>query len=83
MALLTSPLQAACTPKELRELLTLPGLQVHAAPEQLAVSDADVAEMKAVRLRRRVHEIMSKVGGWTSQHAQQLHRHYCVHPSSR
>jgi hypothetical protein len=54
-------LQAACTPKELKELVTMPTIAVNAQPEQLAVSDSDKAEMKAVRLKRRVYELISSV----------------------
>lgn len=56
-----SMLQAACTAKELKELVTMPSVAVHAQPEQLAVSDADKAEMKAVRLKRRIFELISNV----------------------
>ncbi|KAG2482330.1 hypothetical protein HYH03_018739 [Edaphochlamys debaryana] len=55
------PVQAACTPKELKELLTECGVAARvAAPEQLSVSAADAAEMKATRIKRRVHELVSK-----------------------
>jgi hypothetical protein len=55
------PVQAACTPKELRELLSMPDVRVCTAPEQLAVSVQDEAEMKSTRIKRRVYEIMVKV----------------------
>lgn len=54
-------LQAACTPKELKEIVTMPTIAVSARPEQMAVSDADKAEMKAVRLKRRIFELISNV----------------------
>ncbi|KAG2439802.1 hypothetical protein HYH02_010437 [Chlamydomonas schloesseri] len=55
------PVQAACTPKELKELLTECGVAARtSAPDQLEVSAADAAEMKATRLKRRVHELVSK-----------------------
>ncbi|KAG2424026.1 hypothetical protein HXX76_014850 [Chlamydomonas incerta] len=55
------PVQAACTPKELKELLTECGVSARtSAPDQLDVSAADAAEMKATRLKRRVHELVSK-----------------------
>ncbi|GIL84169.1 hypothetical protein Vretimale_15819 [Volvox reticuliferus] len=55
------PVQAACTPKELKELLTDCGVSARtAAPDQLTVSEADSAEMKATRLKRRVFELVSK-----------------------
>lgn len=50
--------QAACTPKELRELVTLEDVAVHAPPDQMAVSPADEAEMKAVRMRRRMYDLI-------------------------
>jgi hypothetical protein len=53
--------QAACTPKELKELVTMPSIAISARPEQMAVSEADMAEMKAVRLKRRIVELISKV----------------------
>ncbi len=53
--------QAACTPKELKELATLDAsIAVHAAAEQMAVSDDDRREMASVRLKRRIHEIITK-----------------------
>lgn len=53
--------QAACTAKELKELVSMPSIAISANPDQLAVSDADKAEMKAVRLKRRIFELISKV----------------------
>jgi adrenodoxin-NADP+ reductase len=54
-------LQAACTAKELKELVTMPNIAINASPEQLAVSEADQAAMKAVRLKRRIFELISNV----------------------
>lgn len=51
--------QAACTPKELKELLTLPGISASAAPDQLALSTEDQAEVKATRIKRRVVDIIT------------------------
>jgi hypothetical protein len=34
---------------------------VHAQPSQLAVSEADQAQMKAIRLKRRIFELISNV----------------------
>jgi hypothetical protein len=39
----------------------MPTITISANPDQLAVSDADKAEMKAVRLKRRIFELISKV----------------------
>jgi adrenodoxin-NADP+ reductase len=52
--------QAAFTPKELRELLGLPGLRVNVLPEQLALPAEDVAELDASRVRRRAVEELGK-----------------------
>jgi adrenodoxin-NADP+ reductase len=52
--------QAAFTPKELRELLGLPGLRVTVLPEQLALPAEDVAELDASRVRRRAVEQLGK-----------------------
>ncbi len=54
-------MQAACTPKELKEVTGLSDVACLAAPKQLAVSAEDQAQMKAVRLKRRVHEIIKNV----------------------
>jgi hypothetical protein len=56
--------QAACTPKELRELVGLSNVAVHAPEEQMRVSPADVAEMKAVRMRRRMYDLITQVWPW-------------------
>lgn len=54
--------QAACTPKELKELSNLDAsIAIHAAPEQMVVSDEDQAAMKAVRMKRRIYDIISQV----------------------
>jgi hypothetical protein len=39
----------------------MPSIAVHAQPSQLAVSEADQAQMKAVRLKRRIFELISNV----------------------
>jgi len=55
------PVQAACTPRELKELVgEMPGLAVHAPDEQMVVSEADAAEMAASRTKRRVHDIIKQ-----------------------
>ena len=53
-------LQMACTTKELREILQIAGPNLHVAPEVLQPSAADQAEMAAVRMKRRLHETLSK-----------------------
>ena len=50
----------ACTTKELREILQIAGPNLHVASEVLQPSAADKAEMAAVRMKRRLHETLSK-----------------------
>jgi len=54
------PVQAAYTPKELRELLTSPEVALEVDPASLEVTGADREEMKTHRIRRRNHEVLSK-----------------------
>eukprot|EP00850_Spirogloea_muscicola_P003743 SM000015S01243 [mRNA] locus=s15:717692:722281:- [translate_table: standard] len=55
------PAQAACTARELRELLDLKSIHVHVSPEDLDISEADKAELKVNRSHRRVFELFQKV----------------------
>lgn len=43
--------------------MSLPGVAVHAPAQQMQVSPADQAVMKAQRLKRRLYEIVSQVSG--------------------
>ena len=52
--------QAAFTPKELRELLNMEGVDVHIPQDTLVVTPVDEAEMKATRMKRRVYDILQK-----------------------
>ncbi|XP_058114284.1 NADPH:adrenodoxin oxidoreductase, mitochondrial isoform X2 [Magnolia sinica] len=61
------PVQAACTAKELREILGIKDLYVHIQEADLLKSSADEKEMKNSRIQRRVYELLSKAA--TSQHA--------------
>ncbi|XP_047960003.1 NADPH:adrenodoxin oxidoreductase, mitochondrial isoform X1 [Salvia hispanica] len=54
------PVQAACTAKELREILGIKDLGVYIKPADLVTTPADEIEMKNSRIRRRVHELLSK-----------------------
>ncbi|KAL6753641.1 hypothetical protein V8C86DRAFT_2723128 [Haematococcus lacustris] len=54
------PVQAACTPKELKELVAELGFIVHASAQQLTVSEADCAVLKASRSKRRVVDIIKQ-----------------------
>lgn len=59
-------LQAACTPKELKELLNFPNVATHAPADQMVVSSADEALMKTSRIKRRVHEVVTKAAAATA-----------------
>lgn len=54
----------------------MPSIAVHAQPSQLAVSEADQAQMKATRLKRRIYELISNVSRSQLHPAAQL-----CHPS--
>ncbi|PNT71618.1 NADPH:adrenodoxin oxidoreductase, mitochondrial isoform X2 [Brachypodium distachyon] len=54
------PVQAACTAKELREILGLQNVHVCIKEGDLATSPADKEEMRNSRIKRRVHELLSK-----------------------
>ena len=51
-------MQAAFTAKELREITKLPGVQVHIPQDALQLTDADRAELKASRIKKRVYDIL-------------------------
>ena len=52
--------QAAFTPKELREVLNMEGINLHVDPQQLQLTEADQAELKAQRMKKRMFEILQK-----------------------
>ncbi|KAI4962888.1 hypothetical protein ZWY2020_024666 [Hordeum vulgare] len=52
--------QAACTAKELREILGLKNVNVCIKEADLVTSPADKEEMKNSRIKRRVYELLSK-----------------------
>ncbi|KAM1812734.1 hypothetical protein ACFX11_026644 [Malus domestica] len=54
------PVQAACTAKELREILGIKDLRVHIKETDLLTTPADEEEMKNNRIRKRVYELLSK-----------------------
>ncbi|CAL9119354.1 unnamed protein product, partial [Musa textilis] len=54
------PAQAACTAKELREILGMKNLQVHIQAADLVISPADEEELKASRIQRRVYDLLCK-----------------------
>lgn len=54
------PVQAACTAKELREILGIKDLYIHIREVDLLKSSSDEEEMKSNRIQRRVYELLSK-----------------------
>ncbi|KAK1693720.1 hypothetical protein QYE76_010417 [Lolium multiflorum] len=54
------PAQAACTAKELREILGLKNVHVCIKEADLVTSPADKEEMRNSRIKRRVYELLSK-----------------------
>ncbi|KAJ0986060.1 hypothetical protein J5N97_004416 [Dioscorea zingiberensis] len=59
------PVQAACTAKELREILGIKGLHVHIQESDLVKSPTDEVELENSRIRKRVYELFNKAA--TSQ----------------
>lgn len=54
------PVQAACTAKELREILGIKDLKIHIKEADLQTTPADEEEMKSSRIRKRVYELIFK-----------------------
>ncbi|GLT51717.1 hypothetical protein SLA2020_251090 [Shorea laevis] len=54
------PVQAACTAKELREVLGIKNLSIHIKEADLKTTPADEEEMKSNRIHRRIYELLSK-----------------------
>ncbi|CAI7872372.1 unnamed protein product, partial [Closterium sp. NIES-53] len=54
------PVQAACTAKEVREVLKLDGIQVMLRQEDFALTPMDESELKASRSHRRVFDLLCK-----------------------
>ncbi|KAG8058710.1 hypothetical protein GUJ93_ZPchr0002g25058 [Zizania palustris] len=54
------PVQAACTAKELREILGLKNVRVCIKEADLVTSTADEEEIRNSRIQRRVYELLSK-----------------------
>ncbi|XVE98137.1 hypothetical protein REPUB_Repub03eG0079400 [Reevesia pubescens] len=54
------PVQAACTAKELREVLGIKDLYIHIKEADLKITPADEEEMKNSRIHRRIYELLSK-----------------------
>lgn len=64
------PVQAACTAKELREILGIKDLCIDIQEADLLTSPADEEELRNSRIQRRVYDLLSKAA--TSQHLQPL-----------
>ncbi|GAX76390.1 hypothetical protein CEUSTIGMA_g3835.t1 [Chlamydomonas eustigma] len=60
------PVQAACAPKELKELVSDPLLTVHAPHPQMAISPSDEVVLKTTRTKKRIFEIISKAAAITA-----------------
>ncbi|KAI7981480.1 hypothetical protein LOK49_Contig36G00005 [Camellia lanceoleosa] len=54
------PMQAACTTKELREVLGIKDLHINIKEADLAKTPADEEELKNSRIQKRVYELLSK-----------------------
>ncbi|RYR67941.1 hypothetical protein Ahy_A03g014414 isoform B [Arachis hypogaea] len=54
------PAQAACTAKELREILGIRNVDISIQEVDLRLTPADEEELKSNRIKRRVHELLSK-----------------------
>ncbi|KAJ0495770.1 putative adrenodoxin-NADP(+) reductase, Biotin synthase [Helianthus annuus] len=62
------PVQAACTAKELREILAIKDLYVNIKQDDLQITSADEEEMKNSRIRRRVYDLLSKASSSSQTH---------------
>ncbi|XP_006647158.1 NADPH:adrenodoxin oxidoreductase, mitochondrial [Oryza brachyantha] len=71
------PVQAACTAKELREILGLKNVCVFIKESDLITSPADEEEIRNNRIQRRVYELLSKAAtthkGINSNNQKELH----------
>ncbi|KAK9268812.1 hypothetical protein L1049_000576 [Liquidambar formosana] len=62
------PVQAACTAKELREVLGIKDLYIHIQEADLLKTPADEEELKNSRIQRRVYELLSKAANSGCSH---------------
>lgn len=74
------PVQAAFTPKELREMLSLNGVQVKMDPEAFKLNPACEAEMKGTRMKKRVYDILSKALAEPREGDKSLYIHFLRSP---
>ncbi|KAL3138008.1 hypothetical protein ABBQ38_005244 [Trebouxia sp. C0009 RCD-2024] len=76
------PVQAAFTPKELREVLSMEGVSVQVPAAAMKLTPFDQAEMDATRMKRRVSDILRKAADKPADGNQkrQLHLHFLRSP---
>ncbi|XP_047307546.1 NADPH:adrenodoxin oxidoreductase, mitochondrial isoform X2 [Impatiens glandulifera] len=70
------PVQAACTAKELREILGIKDLHVHIQEADLVKTPIDEEELKNNRIKRRIYDLLSKAATESSKQTtgqQELH----------
>ncbi|GAU23850.1 hypothetical protein TSUD_380120 [Trifolium subterraneum] len=63
------PAQAACTAKELREVLGIQNLDISIQESDLLLTPADEEELKSNRIHRRIFELLSKAATSRPRHA--------------
>lgn len=63
------PVQAACTAKELREVLGIKDLHIHIQEADLLKSPTDEEEVKNSRIQRRVYELLAKAAACGPPHS--------------
>ncbi|XP_002527825.2 NADPH:adrenodoxin oxidoreductase, mitochondrial isoform X1 [Ricinus communis] len=62
------PVQAACTAKELREVLGIKDLFIHIKEADLLKSSDDEEELKGSRIQRRIYDLLSKAAASGPSH---------------
>ncbi|KAF5956035.1 hypothetical protein HYC85_008891 [Camellia sinensis] len=72
------PVQAACTTKELREVLGIKDLHINIKEADLVKTPADEEELKNSRIQKRVYELLSKaaVSGPSHRSSDQRELHF-------
>ena len=79
------PAQAACTPKELREMLNVEGVRVWVHPDGVleGMGPACLEELKGSRIHRRVVDVLKKRVQDASMHGNKnLHLHFLSSPAA-